>query len=65
MAGGPLTSKVAEVQESCVSQQATLMNVPPGDYIIELDSRAVTPAVRSSQTLQVEAGEDAEVMFSF
>lgn len=62
-AGDPLTDEVKSVQESCSSSTATLTNVAPGDYVIELDSRAVTPAVYSTQDLTVVAGEDAEVTF--
>lgn len=56
---GELTDQVKEVQESCQSGQATLMQVAPGDYVVEIDSRAVTPAVRGSAPLTVVAGEEA------
>ncbi len=52
---------VAETQESCASGKATLKSVPPGDYIVELDSRAVTPAVKLSAPVTVKPGEPAEV----
>jgi hypothetical protein len=42
-AGGPLTQKVAETQMGCQWGQATLTNVQPGTYIVELNSQAVTP----------------------
>ena len=53
--------KVTEVQESCQSGQATVQNVAPGDYIVEVDSRAVAPAVRGTEPVTVEPGADAEV----
>ena len=59
--GDDLTDKVMEVQEGCASGQATLQNVNPGDYVVEVDSRAVTPAVRGTSPVTVEAGMDAEV----
>lgn len=63
-AGDPLTDEVQTVQEGCGSGEATLTNVPPGEYVIELDSRAVTPAVYSTQELTVVAGEDTTVDFN-
>lgn len=60
-AGGALTLKVTETQESCSSGEATLERVPPGDYVVELDSRAVTPAIRGTAPVTVEAGQDAAV----
>lgn len=59
--GGELTDKVTEVQETCTSGEATLMRVAPGDYIAEVDTRAVTPALRDTAPVTVVAGEDAEV----
>lgn len=64
-AGGALGAKVGEVQESCASGNATVERIPPGDYIVELDSRAVTPAIRSTKAVTVVAGEDALVSFQF
>jgi len=63
MSGGALTDQVTSVQESCASGEATLTDVPPGEYVVELDSQAVTPAVYSTQALTVVAGEDAMVSF--
>lgn len=59
--GDPLVSKVSEVQESCASGQATLMQVAPGDYVVELDSRAVSPMVYATTEVTVVPGEDASV----
>jgi hypothetical protein len=53
--------EVPEVQESCMSGQATLSSVPPGDYVVELDSRAATPAIRGTAPVSVEPGVDATV----
>lgn len=60
-AGSEPTQKVDETQESCSSGEATLEGVPPGDYVVEVNSRAVTPAVRATAPVSVQAGEDAEV----
>jgi hypothetical protein len=65
MAGGALTDKVKEVQESCVSRTATLEDVTPGDYVVELDTRAITPKVRGTQQVTVRGGENAMVDFQF
>jgi hypothetical protein len=54
--------EVPEVQESCMSGQATLSSVPPGDYVVELDSRAVTPAIRGTAPVSVEPGRNTTVM---
>lgn len=54
--------EVQAVQESCMVGQATLSSVPPGDYVVELDSRAATPAVRGTAPVSVEPGRDATVM---
>ena len=60
-AGGALTDEVASVQESCSTRTATLTNVPPGQYVVEVDSRAVTPKVQGTAEVTVVAGSDAEV----
>jgi hypothetical protein len=60
-AGGELTQKVDETQQSCSSGEATLTGVAPGDYVVEVDSRAVTPALRATAPVTVEAGQDAAV----
>lgn len=61
--GGTLGDKVKEVQESCVTRTATLESVVPGDYVVELDSRAVTPKVRGTRNVTVRGGENAMVDF--
>jgi hypothetical protein len=63
--GGPLTDSVKETQQSCLSGEATLERVPPGDYVAELDSRAVTPKVYGTRAVTVVPGEDASVHFAF
>lgn len=63
--GGELTDKVTEVQETCSSGTATLERVAPGDYVVELDTRAITPMVYATQQVTVVAGEDAQVAFTF
>lgn len=63
--GGPLTTQAASTQESCTTGEATLTSVAPGDYVIEVDSRAVTPALRATQPVTVVAGENAVVAVTF
>jgi len=60
-AGGALGAKVSEAQETCSKGQTTLAQVPPGDYVAELDSRAVTPAVKITASVKVMAGENTQV----
>jgi hypothetical protein len=62
--GGPLTDKLTEVQVSCSAGEATLTQVAPGAYVIELDSRAVTPAVYGTADVTVVAGENTSVTIS-
>jgi hypothetical protein len=64
-AGGALGAKVGEVQESCATGSATVERIPPGEYVVEVDSRAVTPAIRGTKPVTVVAGEDALVSFQF
>lgn len=64
MPGGALGARIKQVQETCSSRKATLDRVVPGDYVVELDSRAVTPKVRATQAVTVVAGEDAAVMLN-
>lgn len=59
--GGELTEAVATVQQSCVTGQASLTDVTPGDHVLEVDSRAVTPAVRATMDLTLEPGVDLQV----
>jgi hypothetical protein len=61
--GGPLTDEVKFTQTSCSSRSASLTNVPPGNYIVELDSRAVSPKIYGKKPVTVIAGEDVEVTF--
>lgn len=59
--GTALTDKVKGSQASCQDKRATLESIQPGEYVVEVDSRAVTPAVRGTQKVTVVAGRDAEV----
>ncbi len=63
--GGTLLGKVAEAQESCTSRTATLKNIAPGSYLVELDSRAVTPKVMATRPVTVLPGENPTVDFQF
>jgi hypothetical protein len=63
--GTTLTDKVKETQESCSSGTATLESIPPGNYVVELDSRAVTPKVRGTKDVTVKPGVDAAVAIQF
>jgi hypothetical protein len=64
-AGGMLTEKVKEVQVSCATGTATLASIAPGNYVVELDSRAVTPKVKGTKNVTVKPGENAQVAFQF
>jgi hypothetical protein len=55
------TNKVKEVQASCQTKTATLEAIDPGDYVVEVNSRATTPAVRGTMPVTVVAGEDVGV----
>jgi len=59
--GGELGAQVAEAQESCSTGQVILTGIAPGDYVAEVDSRAVNPAVRGTAPVTVTAGQDTEV----
>jgi hypothetical protein len=61
--GGTLSQKVTETQESCSSRSATLKSVAPGSYVVDLDSRAVTPKVKATKPVTVLPGENATVDF--
>jgi hypothetical protein len=63
-AGGVLVDEVTSTQITCDAGYATLTSVPPGNYIIELDSRAITPKVYGTKSITVVAGEDVEVTFN-
>ncbi|MEW5740861.1 MAG: hypothetical protein AB1938_18220 [Myxococcota bacterium] len=62
-AGGALTDKVKEEQETCSARTATLTSIAPGAYVVEIDSRAVQPAIRATKDVTVVAGENAQVAF--
>lgn len=56
------TDQVDQTQQSCASGTATFINqVAPGDYIVDLDSRAVTPRVKSTKAITMRAGEDQTI----
>jgi hypothetical protein len=61
MPGGPLANRIKMLQESCTAGRATLESVAPGDYVVELDSRAVTPRILATKPVTVVAGENASV----
>ncbi len=63
--GDPLVDEVASAQESCSTGEVTLADIPPGDYVVELDSRAVTPDVYGTEEITVVAGEDLQVDLQF
>jgi hypothetical protein len=65
MTGGALTQKVTDRQETCTARTTTLTNVAPGDYVVELDSRAVTPMLKDRRSVTVRNGENATVDFQF
>lgn len=61
-ANGAATAEVAGTTDaSCSAKTATIENVQPGDYIADVDSRAVTPAVKGQKPVTVTAGDDATV----
>jgi hypothetical protein len=62
--GGPLTTEVKRVQESCSAPEATIERVAPGDYVVKLDSVTTTPKVQMSAPVTLVAGEDAYVHLS-
>lgn len=59
--GTALTSKVSEKQETCGASKTTLEGIAPGQYVVELDSRATSPVVRGRADVTVVAGEDVTV----
>jgi hypothetical protein len=64
-AGGELVDDVGSIQESCTTGTVTFSDVAPGDYVVELDSRATTPAIRGTEEVTVLAGEDIQVDMHF
>ncbi len=63
--GGELTDATEVVQASCSAGEVLLPHVPPGTWIIELDNRAISPAVYATREVEVEPGEDREVHIEF
>lgn len=63
--GGELVDVIATVQEGCMSGQVSLPDVLPGDYVVEVDSRAVTPALLATAPVTVEPRMDATVAVEF
>ena len=60
--GATPTDLVDQTQASCSAGTATFTNfVKPGDYIVDLDSRAQSPMVKSTKPITVVAGEDLTV----
>lgn len=63
-ASSSLVDEVSYTQMPCGTSYATLTNIPPGNYIVELDSRAISPKVYGTKPVTVVAGEDTEVTFN-
>lgn len=63
--GGELTDGAGFVQASCSAGEVVLPHVPPGTWVIELDNRAISPAVYATREVEVKAGEDTEVHIEF
>jgi hypothetical protein len=61
---GSRGESVAEAEPSCSFGETTIPDVPPGDYVIILDSRAVNPAIRLVDTVTVKADETVQVSLS-
>ena len=59
--GGPLTKTVTNDSAGCSSGQVTLTHVTPGDYVVLIDSRAISPAVKATAPVTVKPGENAQV----
>lgn len=58
------TSGNNSTQESCSTKAAVLGQLQPGDYVIDLDSRAVSPMVKAQKNVTVTAGDTAAVDFA-
>lgn len=54
---------MTDTQQKRSARTTTLTSVAPGDYLVELDSRAVTPAVKGTKNVTVRNGENATVDF--
>jgi hypothetical protein len=63
--GGELVDDLATIQASCITGQVSFPDVLPGDYVVEVDSRAVTPALRATAPVTVEPITDATVAVEF
>jgi len=59
--GKQFGQKVGEVQKSCSAGHAPVSDVRPGKYVVQVDSRAVTPDVKGTAKVTVEPGTDAKV----
>ena len=59
--GADVGDQVTSTQEGCNLGQATLTNVAPGDYVVEVDTRAIQPDRRGVAPVTVEPGVDATV----
>ena len=59
------TADLATIQASCITGQVSFPDVLPGDYVVEVDSRAVTPALRATAPVTVEPITDATVAVEF
>lgn len=58
---GTRGASVSEAEPSCSLGKTTIPNVPPGNYVIVLDSRAVQPAIKLVDVVTVKAGETTQV----
>lgn len=65
VAGAGHGASVDELQESCSTGKVTFTDVAAGSYVVELDSRAVTPTVKASREITVISGEDLQVDIRF
>ena len=61
---GTRDASVAKAEPSCSLGTTTLTQVAPGDYVVELDSRATQPAIKLVETVTVKTGETAQVSLS-
>jgi hypothetical protein len=59
--GGPLTKAEESDSAGCSSGLVTLTHVTPGDYLVVVDSRAISPAVKATASVTVKPGENAQV----
>jgi hypothetical protein len=56
-----LGAKVKETQEGCATKTATLTDIAPGNYVVDLDSRAQSPMIKAQKNLTVRGGENQTV----